>query len=79
MRGWLIPPVTGDYVLWMASDDNGELWLSTNEERANMARVCHVPGWTMRREWTKYSEQRSMPIWLVVVAGQQYYYEVRTR
>ena len=42
--------------------NNGELWVSTNE------RMCHVPGWTKRREWTKYPEQRSMTIWLV--AGQ---------
>ena len=75
MKGWLVPPVTGDYVFWIASDDNGELWLSTDDGRANIVRVCHVPGWTNVREWTKYSEQKLVAIWLV--AGQPYYYEVR--
>ncbi len=29
MKGWLMPPVTRDYVFWIASDDNGKLWLSS--------------------------------------------------
>ena len=73
MKGWLVPPVTGDYEFWIASDDNGSFWLSTNN--AFLERRCHVPGFTSPREWTKYSEQKSAPIRLI--AGQAYYYWVR--
>jgi xyloglucan-specific exo-beta-1,4-glucanase len=28
MKGWLRPPVSGDYKFWIASDDNGEFLLT---------------------------------------------------
>src|SRR5262245_59969945 len=31
MRGYLVPPITGDYIFWLASDDGGELFLSMDE------------------------------------------------
>jgi hypothetical protein len=75
MRGWLKPPMTGDYTFWIASDDEGELWLSTDSSSTNKVRVCHQPYSSMPREWHKFSEQKSQNISLV--AGQAYYYEVR--
>jgi len=75
MSGWLVPPVTGDYVFWIASDDKGELWLSTSDDPANKALVCHQPLWASSREWEKYPEQKSGTISLV--AGKAYFYEVR--
>jgi hypothetical protein len=41
MKGWLVPPVTGDYEFWIASDDNGSFWLSINN--AVLERLYHVP------------------------------------
>jgi hypothetical protein len=73
MKGWLVPPVTGNYEFWIASDDNGEFFLST--DNINLQRLCHVPGFTSPREWTKYPEQKSSPIRLN--AGQAYEYLVR--
>ena len=29
LRGYITAPVTGDYTFWIASDDNSELWLSS--------------------------------------------------
>ena len=75
MSGWLVPPITGDYVFWIASDNNGELWLSSDDDPANKVVVCHVPGWASPREWDKYQEQKSEVI--LLVAGQAYYYKVR--
>jgi xyloglucan-specific exo-beta-1,4-glucanase len=75
MKGWLVAPVSGNYTFWIASDDNGEFWLSTDSDPANKVRACYSPEWTGARYWTKYSEQKSNPISLV--AGQAYYYEVR--
>src|SRR5437867_7452088 len=34
MRALLLPPVGGNYVFWIASDDNGALYLSTTENPA---------------------------------------------
>jgi hypothetical protein len=75
MRGWLVPPVTGDFVFWIASDDNGEFWLSTTDSTAYKALICRQPQSAGPRQWDKYTEQKSQPIRLV--AGQAYYYEVR--
>ena len=76
MKGWLLPPLTGDYSFWIESDDNGELWLSTDSVPANKNRICYQPGYARYpRDWTWYPEQKSSSISLV--AGRAYYYEVR--
>ncbi len=71
VSGFIHAPVTGDYTFWIASDDNGELWLSTDKDPGNVSRIAHVPGWTTSRQWTKYPEQRSAQISLQ--AGERYY------
>ena len=73
MSGWLVPPVTGLYEFWIASDDHGEFWLSTDGNPANKARRCRCT-WASPRLWDRAPEQKSSPISLV--AGQKYYYEV---
>jgi hypothetical protein len=73
VRGYVHPPTTGNYTFWIASDDNSELWLSTNADPVNAARIAHVPGWTNSRVWTNYAEQQSAAIPLT--AGQKYYIE----
>lgn len=71
VSGYIHAPVTGEYTFWIASDDNGELWLSTDDDPSNVSRIAHVPGWTTSRQWTKYPEQRSAQISLE--AGERYY------
>ena len=73
MRGYIHAPYTGDYVFWIASDDNSELWLSTDPNPANKVLIAYVPVWTNPREWNKFSSQQSQPIHLR--AGQTYYIE----
>jgi hypothetical protein len=73
LRARIRPPVTGDYTFWIASDDHGELLLSTDADPANAVRIAGVPGFTAPREWTKYPEQRSGMVRLE--AGQSYYLE----
>ena len=74
MKGWLIPPVTGEYLFWVASDDQGELFLSSDDHPENKVRVCFAPWYTGVMEWTWYSYQQSTLIPLV--AGDAYYFEV---
>jgi hypothetical protein len=73
LRGYLCPDVSGTYYFYLASDDNGELWLSTDDNPANKTLIASVPGLTASREWGKYPAQKSGPISLV--AGQRYYVE----
>jgi len=73
VRGYVHPPLGGSYRFWIASDDAGELWLSTDEFAANASRIAWVPGWTSSRQWDKYPEQASAPIPLQ--AGERYYVE----
>ena len=72
-RGWVTAPATGNYRFFIASDDNGELHLSTDDSPENARRIAYVPGWTSSQEWTKFSEQRSAQIRLV--EGERYYVE----
>lgn len=73
VRGYLCVPVTGNYTFWIASDDSGELWLSTDDNPANKVRIAFVNGYTYVRQWTKYATQQSSPVNLV--AGYRYYIE----
>ena len=73
MRGYITAPETGTYVFWISSDDNGELWLSTNDNPANKSLIASVPDWTYPYEWWKFSQQQSAGISLT--AGQKYYVE----
>ncbi|MGC9450240.1 MAG: S8 family serine peptidase [Oceanipulchritudo sp.] len=74
VRGYFIPPQSGDHVFWIASDDSSELWLSTDEEPANKVKIAYVSGYTSSRQWDKYPDtQDSAPVSLL--AGQPYFIE----
>lgn len=71
VHGFLTPPISGNYTFWIASDDNGELWLSTTDDPGQGVLIASVPGWTASEAWNTYSNQKSVPITLV--GGQRYY------
>ena len=71
--GYVYPPVSGDYIFWISGDDECQLWLSTDDDPANINQVANVAGWTNSREWTKEDNQKSQPI--ALQAGQRYYIE----
>ncbi|HUU09648.1 MAG TPA: PA14 domain-containing protein, partial [Phycisphaerae bacterium] len=73
MRGYLHPPATGDYTFWIATDDNGELWLSDSEDPAGAVRIAYVPRRVGSRQWYQIAQQQSAPIHLE--AGHRYYVE----
>ena len=73
IRGFICPPATGDYVFWIASNDNSELWISTNDDPLNRRRVAYVASATDFRQWNKFATQRSAPIQLT--QGKRYYIE----
>jgi hypothetical protein len=40
VRGWITPPETGDYEFFLASDEAGILWLSTDETPENLKAIA---------------------------------------
>lgn len=75
MRAVLHPPVTGKYTFWIAADNSGELWLSSDENPGNVKRIAFLRSgeWVNSREWTRYPSQCSEPI--VLEGGRAYYLE----
>ncbi|MBN2594323.1 MAG: hypothetical protein JXA81_12515 [Sedimentisphaerales bacterium] len=69
--GWLYPPQTGDYIFWIASDNDSELWLSTNDDPENVELIASISGWTGANEWNKFASQMSEPVSLTT--GSKYY------
>ena len=50
-RGYIYPPQTGDYTFWTCSDDDSEIWLSTDDTPANVKMICNVEGWMPYLAW----------------------------
>ncbi|NLD99902.1 MAG: hypothetical protein GX640_08505, partial [Fibrobacter sp.] len=73
IRGYVHPPVTGNYIFWVSGNDNCELWLSTDDKQSHKTLIASVLGYIGEREWTKYAQQQSAAIPLV--AGKRYYIE----
>jgi predicted peptidase len=73
LRGWLCPPVTGDYTLAIASDDSGQLLLSPDDRPDHLAIIAQATHWTWPREWNQTPQQQSRPLRLQ--AGQRYFIE----
>ena len=75
MRGYLHPPATGIYTFWIASDDAGEFYLSTNASPENMRKIASngIGNATRARQWDRYPSQKSEPV--ALKAGEVYYAE----
>ncbi|NNE69689.1 MAG: DUF1929 domain-containing protein [Rhodothermales bacterium] len=73
VRGYLHPLETGLYQFWIASDNQGALYLSTTANPSDATLIASVPDWTRSREWGKFPEQQSAEV--VLEAGQIYYIE----
>lgn len=73
VSGYICAPQTGYYTFWIASDDNGQLNLSTDDDPANKTTIATVASWTSSRQWDKYTTQKSDRILLVM--GESYYVE----
>jgi len=73
ISGYIYPPLTGSYYFWIASDEQGELWLSKNDSVEHKTRIAYVPTASYFQEWSKFPEQKSEGIHLE--AGKKYYIE----
>lgn len=73
MRGWIYPPVSGEYTFWVSGDDETQLYLGSDATPGSASLVARVPSWSSFLEWTKFPEQKSVKITLE--AGRPYYIE----
>jgi hypothetical protein len=75
------PPISADYTFYISSDDNGELWLSTDDQPSNAVKICSVTAWDNYREFLSSAGGSSLtpgpggkisnPVTLI--AGQKYF------
>jgi len=77
-RAFLTAPETGEYTFWIASDDDSELWLSTDADPANATQIASVEGWGGYQNWVGEGgspgpNRQSAPV--ALVAGEKYYME----
>jgi hypothetical protein len=76
LAGLLAPPQTGAYVFFIASDDQSELWLSTDDKPDSKQLIASVTGWTDSREWNKFPDtQNNLAAPVNLQAGRHYYIE----
>lgn len=77
LRGYVLPPLDGAYTFWIAADDEAQLWLSTDDNRANLRLIAKSPaiigGGIGYGDWDHDEGQRSAPIHLR--RGQRCYIE----
>lgn len=80
IAGFFVPPVTGDYVFFMNSDDDADLFISTNSSPAHMHLVAQESGWAgSALGWTSTGgggdtlAQRRSDQWTDPVTGTQPY------
>jgi len=58
--GRFLTPRSGNYTFWIASDDNGQLWITDTNGTRQL--IASVTGYTASRQWNKFVAQQSSPI-----------------
>ena len=65
MMGYIYPPETGEYKFAVATDDNSELWLSTDSDPANAVKITQESTWVGVRSFQPESDETtSAPVFL---------------
>lgn len=77
MRGFVLPPATGSYTFWIASDDSGELRISPDANPANAVVRASNASYTNPNTYNAFASQQSVA--LTLTAGQPYYLEARQK
>ena len=78
ISGLFVPPVSGNYIFYVCSDDDSALFLSTDSTPANKQQICNETAWSNSRQWVTAASgdattKVSAPI--ALVGGNSYYIE----
>lgn len=73
VSGWVVPPKSGSYTFWIASDDESSLFLSNDHTSTNKEWIASAPDNTGAMEWAKFTSQQSS--YVILEAGRPYYIE----
>ena len=73
--GFLHPPASGDYQFAIASDDNSQLWLSTDESPANRVLIAKESGWQPIRKYQPVGDEATSEF-ITLEGGKAYYIEI---
>lgn len=52
VSGWFLPPTSGNYTFFVASDDDADVFLSTDNSAANKRLIAQEPAWSGYRNYT---------------------------
>ncbi|HEX42404.1 MAG TPA: hypothetical protein ENN81_10155, partial [Phycisphaerales bacterium] len=80
---YIVPPATGAYTFWLCTDDDGRLWLSTDESPDNATQICAIDGWCPANDFSStggsggHTNMRSAA--RTLTAGQKYYIEAAVK
>jgi uncharacterized delta-60 repeat protein len=79
LTGYIHPPLTGMYVFYLASDDQGILFLSPDEDPANKQPIAWESEWNMPRHWANPQPPDPAPTSIsppiALEVGRRYYVE----
>jgi hypothetical protein len=70
IEAWLYIPLAGDYTFWLNCDDEGELWLSADDDPSNVVLIAEESWGTDLDTWGR-GEEKSDPVTLL--GGEKYY------
>ena len=74
LSGFIHPPETGEYIFSVATDDNSQLWLSTDEDPANAVQLTQESTWQGVRNFQAVGDETtSVPV--LLEAGKAYFIE----
>ena len=90
ISGYFIPPTSGNYVFFLAADDDTDLFLSTDENPVNKKLIAQEASWSNQRAWNTpggsstidnkrsdffLSSEWPTPNVITLTGGQRYYLE----
>jgi hypothetical protein len=75
IRGYLTAPATGNYYFWIVANNSAELWISDDQEPANLLRRAYVTVKGNSKKPAPLQPNQRSP-WLSLVAGRRYYLEI---
>lgn len=73
LTAWLKPPVTGEYQFIIASDDQGRLWLSSDDDPANATQIAYHDAWTGDQDWNTANYPERVSASVTLEAGKLYW------